>query len=76
MMGEHKEIPQRTILIRVVKPFFYYAQHKSGEVFHIEMKDLSLLLKTDYVEVVLNDNGYNTEAKDYPYETEERVDFP
>lgn len=74
-MDNIKENPQRTILIKVIKPFTYYDEHNIGEIFHIEIKDLSELIKYGYVEVVINENGYNTTDTEYPYHSTKTLMF-
>lgn len=49
------------IVMRVLKPFGYHDNHEAGDIIHVNLPDVALLIKGDYAEIVINSAGYNTD---------------
>jgi hypothetical protein len=47
------------LLIRVLKPFGYYADHVVGEYFSIPLEHVNELVKAGLAEIVVNNMGNN-----------------
>jgi hypothetical protein len=59
------------LMIRVVKPFGYWIEeHKVGEIFSINLRDVNHLIKEGYAELVINNMDNNL-----PYD-EPEIDEP
>ena len=65
------------VLVKVLKEFGYYDLHKPEEKIHVELKHLNYLIKTDYVEIVVNNLGNNLDYDEEYNKTEsfEKMDW-
>ena len=51
------------LLMKVIKPFGYYDNHTEGEKVHIPLKDVNMLIKGGYAEIIVNSDGYNEDRE-------------